>query len=126
MTDKENAEVKTQHTWITSDDPSSPTDIFASDVAERQTRFVLGVWAAGDLNNTVRFQLHKKAEGGTYSALFPLTPVAPADLRQYPEGAYDVENTVLTSLEGGTNLAAHIDAVGNSISLAVNYRDYDV
>jgi hypothetical protein len=113
----------TKSKWITSDTPATPTDFFAANVPEGNTRFIVALWLPGQMVNTVRMQIMEKKEDDTYEIKFCPIPVAPADWRQIPEGSYDIESPVLR-LAGGENLAASIDTVGSSLNLSLTYWDY--
>ena len=113
----------TKSAWITSDDPDNPTDFFAANVPEGNTRFLVCLWIPGQMQNTVRMQIMEKKEDDTYEIKWCPIPVAPADWRQIPEGSYSIEDPVLR-LAGGENLAASIDTVGSSLNLSCTYWDY--
>jgi len=115
----------TDSKWITSLNHAAPTDFWAAAVNEGNTRFIVGMWIPGDKVNTVRIEILKKEEAGTYTTKFCPIPVAPADLRQIPKGSYSIEDPILR-LAGGCNLAASIDTVGTSLNLTVDYWDSDV
>jgi len=116
--------LRVESKWITSSDPSNPTDFFASNVAERKFRFIVAIWVPGNLVQLTRIQIFKKKEDGTYDEKWSPIPVAPADFRQIPKG-YSIEDPIL-GLEGGTNLAASVDIAGNSLNMSVAYWDSDI
>jgi len=112
--------LKTESTWVT----SSRTALFAA-VAERQWRYVVGIWLSGDLKNTLTVQIEKLEEDATYSMKWSPIPVAPADFRQIPKGSLSIEDPIVTC-EGGTRLYGKTDLTGSSMNVTVEYWDWDV
>jgi len=115
----------TDSKWITSTNRLIPTDVFAAAINEGNTRFIVAIWIPGDKINTVRTEILKKEEDGTYTTKWCPIPVAPVDFRQIPKGAYSVEDPILR-LAGGCNLAACMDTAGTSVNITVAYWDSDV
>ena len=76
-------------------------------VPDRKMRFIVKIMLHGDgvASRTVDIEKLKKDGDPTDPADFTMkfddVPVAPADVRDIPEGSYDVENPILV-LEGGT------------------------
>ena len=87
-------------------------------------RYVIAIWICGNRQAEEDITFAKLAKDGDVpddlSTLFSPIPVAPADFRQIPEGAYDLEYS-LFALEGGTALYAKTS--GNSLDVTVNYWD---
>lgn len=117
--------LETESTWITSTDPTAPTDVFSSDVDEDQMRYIVLVYVPGQMSESVTIELLQKEEDGSYSTKFCPIPVAPADTKQLPEGSYSIEDPVVV-LEGGTNLSGAVDVTGSSLNVTVNYWDHEV
>ena len=117
--------LNTDSKWILSTNRLVPTDVFGASLGEGVTRFIVAIWIPGDKANTVRTEILKKEEDGTYTTKFCPIPVAPADFRQVPKGAYSIEDPIL-KLAGGCNLAACMDTTGTSVNITVAYWDSDV
>jgi hypothetical protein len=98
------------------------TNFWATNIPERQMRFIVALIINGDGVASRTCTISKVREDGTLEAKFKNIPVAPADVRQIPEGAYDIENPVLV-LEGGTNL--HGSVVGGTLYGTVIYYDWE-
>jgi len=112
--------LKTESTWVT----STRTALFAA-VAERQFRFVVGIWVSGNLQQTTTVQFEKLEEDGSYTMKWSPIPVAPADFRQIPKGSYSITDPVVTC-EGGTRLYGKTDLAGSSLNVTVAYWDQDI
>ena len=112
--------LKTESTWVT----STRTPLFAA-VAERQWRYVVGIWLSGDLKTTLTVQFEKLKEDATYSMKWSPIPVAPADFRQIPLGGLSIVDPIVTC-EGGTRLYGKTDLTGSSLNVTVEFWDWDV
>jgi len=112
--------LKTESVWVT----SSRTALFAA-VAERQWRYVVGIWLSGDLKTTLTVQFEKLEESGAYSMKWSPIPVAPADFRQIPVGGLSIVDPIVTC-EGGTRLYGKTDLTGSSMNVTVEYWDWDI
>jgi hypothetical protein len=113
--------LKTESTWVT----DTRTPLFAA-VAERQFRYVVGIWISGSVKVLTTVQFEKLEEDGvTYTMKWSPIPVAPADFRQIPKGSYSLEDPIVT-FEGGTRLYGKTDLAGSSLNVTVNYWDWDV
>jgi len=112
--------LKTEATWVT----STRTPLFAA-VAERQWRYVVGIWLSGDLKTTLTVQFEKLEEDASYSMKWSPIPVAPADFRQIPKGGLSITDPIVTC-EGGTRLYGKTDLAGSSMNVTVEYWDWDV
>lgn len=103
---------------------TTDTDIFSSNVPEKAIRYIVRIDLIGDGVASRTVDIKKKNEDGTYTTKFPMVPVAPADVRQIPQGSWSVLDPILV-LEGGTNLAGKVNA-GAGVSLVVTYYDDEV
>jgi len=112
--------LKTESTWVTSD----RTALFAA-VAERQFRYVVGIWISGNMQVTVTCQFEKLEEDATYTMKWSPIPVAPADFRQIPKGSYSITDPIVT-FEGGTRLYGKTDIAGMSLNVTIAYWDWDI
>lgn len=129
--------LKTESTWVT----NTRTPLFAA-VAERQFRYVVGVWISGNVQVTTTVELEKQEEatmteaqctvkGGDWSdercyiMKWSPIPVAPADFRQIPKGSYSIIDPIVT-FEGGTRLYGKTDVVGMSLNTTVAFWDWDI
>jgi len=110
--------LQTDSVWVT----TSRTALFAT-VAERYIRYVVALLINGDQQQKRSVKIEKLEEDGSYTVKFSDIHVAPADNVQIPEGAYDIEDIIL-SCEGGTRLYGTVS--GNSVNLTVVYWDNDV
>ena len=118
--------IKVGSVWITSLDHDAPTMFFTNNVPERKMRYIVMLFAPGDLSATTRIEILQRDEAETgYETKFCPIPIAAADTLQIPEGGYSIEDPVLT-LEGGTNLGASIDTVGTSLNLTCVFWDSDI
>jgi hypothetical protein len=112
--------LKTESTWV----ESTRTPLFAA-VAERQFRYVVGIWISGNIKTLATVQLEKLEEDGTYTTKFSPIPVAAASFQQIPEGGYSIEDPIMT-FEGGTRLYGKTDVEGTSLNVTINYWDADI
>jgi len=112
--------LKTEAVWVT----NVRTPLFAA-VAERQWRYVVGIWLSGDLKTTLTVQFEKLEEDTSYSMKWSPIPVAPADFRQIPIGGLSIVDPIVTC-EGGTRLYGKTDLAGSSMNVTVEYWDWDV
>ena len=112
--------LKTESVWVT----DVRTPLFAA-VAERQWRYVVGIWLSGDLKTTLTVQFEKLEEDTSYSMKWSPIPVAPADFRQIPIGGLSIVDPIVTC-EGGTRLYGKTDLAGSSMNVTVEYWDWDV
>jgi hypothetical protein len=112
--------LKTESTWVT----DTRTPLFAA-VAERQFRYVVGIWISGSVKVLTTVQFEKLEENGNYTMKWSPIPVAPADFRQIPKGSYSIEDPIVT-FEGGTGFYGKTDLAGSSLNVTVNYWDWDI
>ena len=112
--------LKTESTWVT----PTRTPLFAA-VAERQFRYVVGIWISGNMQVTTTLELEKLEEDATYTMKWSPIPVAPADFRQIPKGSYSITDPIVT-FEGGTRLYGKTDIAGMSLNVSVDYWDWDI
>jgi len=98
------------------------TPLFAV-VDERKIRYVVALILNGDGVASRTVDIEKLEEDGSYTMKFEKVPVAPADSRKIPEGAYNLEDPVVTC-EGGTRLYG--TASGNTVYASVMYWDNDI
>ena len=103
---------------------TSDTDIISSNVPEKTFRYIVRIDLIGDGVASRTVDIKYKDESGNYTTKFPMIPVPPADVRQIPQGSWDIENPILV-LEGGTNLAGKVNA-GAGVSLVVTWWDDEV
>jgi len=92
-------------------------------VSEEYTRYIISLLFQGNAVQAQSAKIEKYKEDGTYEVKWSDIQIQPAAMPQIPEGAYDIENPII-SLEGGSNLYGHVN--GNSINLTVTYWDSDV
>lgn len=111
--------LQTESHWITRE----RTLLFTAAIAENKTRYIVAIWIKGNRQNADDITFERLNEDGTYTTLFSPIPVGPADFRQIPEGAYDVEDPVLR-LEGGETLYGTV--VGLSLNTTINYWDTEL
>ncbi|MFB0543815.1 MAG: hypothetical protein ACETVR_03440 [Candidatus Bathyarchaeia archaeon] len=119
--------LKTESAWVeySAEGVAPPTALFAA-VAERQFRYVVGIWISGNMQVTTGLSLYKLEEDGTtYTLKFSPIPVAPADFRQIPKGSYSIVDPIVT-FEGGTRLYGKTDVAGMSLNVTVDYWDWDI
>lgn len=118
--------LKTASVWVEHSaagvDP--PTALFSA-IAERQFRYVVGIWISGNMQVTTGLSLYKLEEDDSYTPKFSPIPVAPADFRQIPKGSYSITDPILT-FEGDTGLYGKTDVAGMSLNVTVDYWDWDV
>ena len=119
--------LKTESVWVT----NTRTPLFAA-VAERQWRYVVGIWLSGDLKTTLTVQFEKLDEDPSdppvdadFTMKWSPIPVAPADFRQIPVGGLSIVDPIVTC-EGGTRLYGKTDLTGSSMNVTVEYWDWDV
>lgn len=114
--------LKTESVWVT----SVRTPLFAA-VAERQFRYVVGIWISGNMGTTVCILFEKSLETDpvTYETKWSPIPVAPADFRQIPKGSLSITDPIVTC-EGGTRLYGKTDLAGSSLNVTTEYWDWDV
>ena len=112
----ERLRVKSKHVTTTE------TDIFDSNVAESKFRYIVKVILPGDSSSDRTVDIFKKEENGTYTKKFAMIPVPSAEVIEL--GSDNPEHPILV-LEGGTNLAAKVNA-GTGITLSVIYWDDEV
>ena len=112
--------LKTDSVWVT----NTRTALFAA-VAERQFRYVVGIWVSGNMQVTTTIELEKLEEDATYTIKWSPIPVAPADFRQIPKGSYSIIDPIIT-FEGGTRFYGKTDVVGMSLNLSLAYWDWDI
>jgi len=112
--------LKTESVWVTND----RTALCAA-VAERQFRYVVGIWISGNLQVTTTLELEKLEEDDSYVTKWSPIPVAPADFRQIPKGSYSIIDPIVT-FEGGTRLYGKTDVVGMSLNTTVAFWDWDI
>jgi len=125
--DKEDIRQRTRvlNVWITSHLRAAPTEFFTANVPEGDIRYITRIEFSGDLNQTQLIEIFKSLEDGvTYETKF-LINIAAADRRQIPEGAYDIENPVI-SLSGGENLAASVLIAGTSLATSITFWDGEI
>jgi len=114
--------LKTRSTWVT----NARTALFAA-VAERQFRYVVGIWVSGNMQVTTTVELEKSLETDpvTYETKWSPLPVAPADFRQIPKGSLSITDPIVT-FEGGTQFFGKTDVAGLSLNVTVEYWDWDL
>ena len=112
--------LKTDSVWVT----NARTALFAA-VAERQFRYVVGIWVSGNVQVTTTLELEKLKEDATYVTKWSPIPVAPADFRQIPKGSYSIVDPIVT-FEGGTRFYGKTDVVGMSLNVSVAFWDWDI
>ena len=112
--------LKTESVWVT----NARTALFAA-VAERQFRYVVGIWISGNVQVTTTVEFEKLDEEGDYETKWSPIPVAPADFRQIPKGSYSLVDPIIT-FEGGTRFYGKTDVVGMSLNVTVDYWDWDI
>jgi len=99
-------------------------------IPDRKMRFIVKIMLHGDgvASRTVDIEKLKKggdpAEDADFTMKFNDVPVAPADVRNIPEGSHDLENPVLV-LEGGTQLYGRVSA-GAGLNVTILYWDSDI
>jgi len=99
-------------------------------VPDRKMRFIVKMMLHGDgvASRTVDIEKLKKGGDPTADADFTMkfndVPVAPADVRDIPEGSYDLESPILV-LEGGTRPYGKVSA-GAGLNTTILYWDNDV
>jgi len=109
--------------------PATRTALTAA-VPDRKMRFIVKMVLHGDgvTSRTVDIEKLKKDGTPTVDADFTMkfndVPVAPADVRNIPEGSYDLENPILV-LEGGTRPYGRVSA-GAGLNVTTIYWDNDV
>jgi len=108
--------LKYKQKWVT----TSITDIFDSDVSENKFRHIVKVIICGDGQADRTLTLYKKKEDGSYEVIIENLHVAAPEVKEIPQGVYDIEDPIIT-LEGGTNLAGKVS--GNSLSVTAIYWD---
>lgn len=111
--------LRTEDTWITSTDPTSPTALTDA-VPEQKMRFIVGIHLNGDAQANRQVDIYKQEEDDTYTIKFSNVPVQTNDHVELPESGYDIDDPIL-GLEGGTRLYGI--ASGNSINGTVIYWD---
>ncbi len=128
MLQKENiwTRLKTESTWVTyrPDDANPVSPLFAG-VAERQFRFVVGIWVSGNMQVTTGLSLHKLREDAVYESKWSPIPVPPAGRIQLPAGSYSITDPIIT-FEGGTRFYGKTDVAGMSLNVTVAFWDWDV
>ena len=112
--------LKTESVWVT----NARTALFAA-VAERQFRYVVGIWISGNVQVTTTVEFEKLDEEGDYETKWSPIPVAPADFRQIPKGSYSLVDPIIT-FEGGTRFYGKTDVVGMSLNVTVDFWDWDI
>jgi len=119
--------LKTESTWVT----NARTPLFAA-VAERQFRYVVGIWISGNMQVTTTVELEKLEEDpedppvdADFTTKWSPIPVAPADFRQIPKGSLSIVDPIIT-FEGGTRFYGKTDVVGMSLNTTVEYWDWDL
>jgi len=119
--------IKTESTWVR----NTRTALFAL-VAERQFRYVVGIWISGNMQVTTTVELEKLEEDPSdppvdadFTTKWSPIPVAPADFRQIPKGSYSIIDPIVT-FEGGTRLYGKTDVSGMSLNLTVSFWDWDI
>ncbi len=112
--------LKTESTWVT----TTRTALFAA-VAERQWRFVVGIWISGNKQVNTTLELEKLEEDTSYTIKWSPIPVAPTDFRQIPKGSYSIIDPIVT-FEGGTRFYGKTDVAGMSLNITVAYWDWDI
>lgn len=108
--------------FINTDEHMTGT-IAAPVLTERFTRYIVCLLFQGNAIVHQSARIDRYNENGTFEVKWSDVQIAPAAMPQIPEGAYDIENPII-SMEGGTNLYGHVN--GNSINLTVTYWDNDV
>lgn len=93
-------------------------------VEERKMRYIVLIRLHGDGVASRTVDIEKLEEDGTYTMKFNDVPVAPADVREIPEGGWDIENPILV-LEGGTRPYGTVNA-GAGLNCTIIYWDSDV
>jgi len=118
--------LKTESTWVMPTNISSRTALFAA-VAQRQFRYVVGVWISGNkqVNVTIEFEKSLETDPVTYETKWSPISVAPADFRQIPKGSYSITDPIVT-FEGGTQFFGKTDVAGHSLNVTVDYWDWDI
>ena len=101
---------------------TSETDIFDSNVPESKFRYIVKIILPGDQVADRTVDIFKKEEDGTYTKKFAMIPVASTDITEL--GSDNPEHPILV-LEGGTNLAAKVNA-GTGITLSAVYWDDEI
>lgn len=96
----------------------------ANSLTEGYIRYIISLLFQGNAIVNQSAKIEKLEEDAvTYTVKWSDVQIAPAAMPQIPEGAYDIENPII-SLEGGTNLYGHVN--GNSINLTITYWDNDI
>jgi len=123
--------LKTRSTWV----HNTRTELFPAGtpaVAERQFRYVVGVWISGNMQVTTTVELEKLEEDPSdppvdadYTTKWSPIPVAPADFRQIPKGSLSITDPIVT-FEGGTSFYGKTDVAGHSLNVTVEYWDWDI
>jgi len=114
--------LRNRSTWVT----TARTALFAAAVTEWKQRFLIAVWISGNVQQSLDIMFEKLKEDGTYETLWSPIPIAPSDLRQLPDGEYDLEDP-LTSFEGGTNFYGKAGgAEGVSVNVSIAYWDSEL
>lgn len=111
-----------ESTWVT----PAWTPLFAAG-ATRVLRYVVAIWASGNRASTDDISISLLPYGGTVPddlvEKFSPIPVAQADFRQIPKGAYSIEDPIITCTEG-SRLYGFV--TGISLNISVEYWDDDI
>lgn len=92
-------------------------------LVEQYIRYVVMLLFQGNAIVAQSANVEKLLETGVYAMKFSDVQIQPAAMPQIPNGAYDIENPII-SIEGGTNLYGTVN--GNSINLSIIFWDNDV
>lgn len=102
---------------------TSRTNFFSSAVPEGKIRYIVQITLNGDGVTSRTVDLEKVEEDATYTMLDEKIPVSPADVRQMPEGAYNIKHPIV-ALEGGANICGTVS--GNTVYGSCRYWDDDI
>jgi len=108
--------LRVQQRWIT----DSRTDIFASAVGEKVTRYIVNVRLFGDNTSNRIAKFEKKEEDGTYTMKYSYIHIGQTTNVKLQDNS-DFEKPILI-LHGGSNLTGSI-LVGASVAATVEYWD---
>ena len=118
--------LRTDSVWVTSALTQITPLPAPTTVPARQFRLIPMIWIPGNGTGQIGVQFLKlEFDGVTYTVKFCPIQVTATGLVQIPEGAYDVENPILT-LEGGTRLFGQASLAGTSVNVTVEYWDLDI
>ncbi len=94
-------------------------------LTQRHMRYVVRIDLQGNAAQSIQSANIEKLEtdGVTFTMKWSRLPVLGNAVLQIPQGAYDIEDPII-SVEGGANLYGQVD--GNSVNCTVTYWDNEI